>query len=504
MSDVHSRSEPALFPLRTAFANQNFRLRLAVIIGLFLVTAFLAMRSTRNWQPMDAFTDPLVLIFPLIAVIALLLRWPALGLAGVIAAGLVIPFQIGTGTVTKINAAVLLLAMLLGLWVATMVVARKRIELAPSRAVLPLLLFLAAAVISFVVGQMPWFGFAQKASLGAQVGGLGIFILAAGGFFLVANEVRELRWLEAMTWTFLLLASAHVFIKAVPGMRSLVGDPVLERTFNNSTFWVWVYALSFSQAFFNKKLHPFWRAALVVLFLLALVASIIQERAWTSGWLPPLIAVAVILWVSQSRAVWLAFGVGALGLIAKFDSVRQLLFAGDNNYSLVTRLAAWRIIAEIVKANPLLGLGPANYYWYTPLYNIMGYTVQFNSHNNYIDLIAQVGLLGLAFFIWFALALWSLGLWLRDRVPEGFARAYVLGAMGGLAGMLVAAMLGDWLLPFIYNVGLNGFRASLMSWLFLGGLAAIEQMVVEGRLAGRPQPEEGAAFDAIQVEPELS
>ena len=38
----------------------------------------------------------------------------------------------------------------------------------------------------------------------------------------------------------------------------------------------------------------------------------------------------------------------------------------------------------------------------------------------------------------------------------GFAQAYVYGALGGLAGMVVAGMLGDWVLPFFYNVGLAG------------------------------------------------
>ena len=42
---------------------------------------------------------------------------------------------------------------------------------------------------------------------------------------------------------------------------------------------------------------------------------------------------------------------------------------------------------------------------------------------------------------------------------------------------LVAASLGDWLIPFVYNVGLRGMRASILAWIFLGGLAAIEQIV---------------------------
>jgi hypothetical protein len=31
-------------------------------------------------------------------------------------------------------------------------------------------------------------------------------------------------------------------------------------------------------------------------------------------------------------------------------------------------------------------------------------------------------------------------------------------------------------LPFVYNIGLAGFRASVLGWLFLGGLVSLEQM----------------------------
>src|SRR5205823_6261109 len=98
----------------------------------------------------------------------------------------------------------------------------------------------------------------------------------------------------------------------------------------------------------------------------------------------------------------------------------------------------------------------SNYYWYTPLFPIMGYAVRFNSHNNYVDIVAQTGLVGLACLAWLAWAVGRVGWQLRTRVPEGFAQAYVYGALGGLAGTLVAGTLGDWVLPLVYNIGLTG------------------------------------------------
>ena len=147
---------------------------------------------------------------------------------------------------------------------------------------------------------------------------------------------------------------------------------------------------------------------------------------------------------------------------------------------------AWLIILEMLKANPITGFGPANYYWYTPLFAIRGYAVVFNSHNQYIDILAQTGVLGLACFAWFVLVLGRVGWRCATLAPAGFARAYVYGALGGLAGMLVAGALADWFLPFTYNIGLNGFRGGMLAWLFLGGLIFIERQVRKDDRSMRP------------------
>lgn len=37
-------------------------------------------------------------------------------------------------------------------------------------------------------------------------------------------------------------------------------------------------------------------------------------------------------------------------------------------------------------------------------------------------------------------------------------------------------LLADWILPFVYNIGFPGFQASVLVWLFMGGLVALEQI----------------------------
>jgi O-antigen ligase len=406
-----------------------------------------------------------------------LLRWPLVGLVLLIPISLVVPFGIGTGTATSVNATILLLVALLGVWALRMIGGRN-VRLVSSPTIPPLLALVAIAFLSFVVGLQPWIPFAETAPLRAQAGGVAIFVLSTGAFLLVAHVIRDVRWLQRMTWAFLGMAALYVVARMVPGLGVVANVLAQRGAGDGSLFWTWLVALSFSQAVFNRQLGIRWRVALGLLVIGTLAVALLQGRDWTSGWMPPLVALIAVLGVAAPRlalfATLPAFVIGFL----RSERIRSLLLGGDNDYSLSTRLEAAQIVLNIVEqSNPVLGLGPSNYYWYTPMFPILGYAVQFNSHNQYIDLFAQTGIVGLLCFVWFAVALGWVGWRLRTRAPEGFARAYVYGALGGLAGTLVAGGLGDWVLPFVYNIGFQGFRASVIGWLFMGGLVAVGEIV---------------------------
>jgi hypothetical protein len=406
-----------------------------------------------------------------------LLRWPLVGLILLIPSSLVIPFGIGTGTATNLNVTVLLLAFLLAMWTLRMVGSRN-LQLLHSPTVPPLLTLLTIVILSFVVGQQPWIPFAKTAPIRAQAGGVGIFVLSVGAFLLVAHQIRDLRWLRWMTWTFLGMSAVYVVARMTPGLGAVANLLAQRGAGDGSLFWTWLVALSFSQAAFNRDLAPRWRVALGLLVAGTLGVALLQARDWTSGWMPPLVAlIGVLLAAAPRLAVYATIPVLAVGFL-RSERIRGLLLGGDNDYSLSTRVEAAQILLNIVQqSNPILGLGPANYYWVTPLFPIRGYAVQFNSHSQYIDLLAQTGILGLLCFFWFAAALAWVGWRLRTRAPEGFARAYVYGGLGGLAGTLVAGGLGDWVVPFVYNIGFQGFRASVLGWLFMGGLVAVGEII---------------------------
>jgi O-Antigen ligase len=413
-----------------------------------------------------------------LAGILMVIKWRILGLMALPIVSLMVPFAIGTGSQTGINAAVLWLGMLLGLWLLDMIARKRQIRLSPYRPVIVSLIFGVVVVLAFGFGQLPWFA-TRSATLSAQIGGLLIFLMSIGAFLLVAHQIRTTAELKWMILVFLGVGFVFFTIRLFP---ITIAKPIIDKIFVRqavlgAAFYVWLIAIAASQALYNRELPRVWRIVLVVLVLMFFYVTMkADERSWVSGWLPSLAVLFTVILLGRPK--WGVFMViiGCLILILNTGVITGLFVEGDNTYSTISRLAAWKIMAEIIKVNPIFGLGMANYYWYTPLFPIMGYKINFNSHNNYIDLIAQTGLVGLFCYLWFMGELSFLGWRMRLQVPDGFPRAYVIGALGGLVGTLVLAMLGDWVIPFVYNIGMEGFRSSMYPFLFLGGLVALARI----------------------------
>jgi O-antigen ligase len=355
----------------------------------------------------------------------------------------------------------------------------------PSQPVKILVIFSGVCAVSFLLGFVP-LPFSTGASIAAQAGGLALYLISFGGFIITAHYLGGSRSLQWMTWIFIGLGGLYVFSTFFPLIYSFISTRIQYGSIG-AMFWLWLMVLPVSQALFNKRLPMKIRLFLLFIAAATFYRSFIQLQGWTSGWLPGVIAVAVMLFIKSPRTgIIAALFIGGL-VFADAQRGHEVLMAGDNEYSLMTRIEAWRIMGEIIKINPITGVGFSNYYFYTQFYPILGYYVPFNSHNNYVDILAQTGILGLGCFVWFAYAVGRLGLRLIPRVPEGFPKAYTYAALGGLAGMLAAAMLGDWVLPFVYNIGFNGFRASILGWVFLGGLVALERIYLHPESSDYPR-----------------
>ncbi len=209
-------------------------------------------------------------------------------------------------------------------------------------------------------------------------------------------------------------------------------------------------------------------------------------REVISFWIGVVAALGVLLWLRFPRLRWPGLAILLILLAAGILFPTVYEFAGGDaewRMSGVSRIDLSRRVLEVTMHNPITGLGPASYRVYAgvkPLIWRGGHNTWVgavvSSHNNYVDMFSHVGIIGLGIFIWFMVEVARLALRLRKRFVTGFASGYVNGALAAWAGTMVIMVFADWFLPFVYNIGFDGFQASVLLWLFFGGLVALDQI----------------------------
>jgi hypothetical protein len=412
----------------------------------------------------------------------LLLAKPTLGLFALVAAALFIPLEFGTGSDVTVNPVTLLVPAVALVWLLDQV-RRGRVHIVSSPVNLPLTLFLGASLLSLLIGRATWDPFvAVKGNfLLVQLAQWAIFAFSALALWLTANLVTNQRTLWRLTAFFLLLGGGVAILRLVPGLGAWLGR-ITTAAFIRAPFWVLLAGLAGGQLLWNRQLSLAWRAFLVAALLATLVYALIDQQEAVSNWVGIGAVAGVLGWLRFPRLrgplLALVLILALLGVLAPavYD------FAGGEdewNESGGSRLVLIERVIEVTMRNPITGLGPAAYRPYAnmkplPYQNAYWVAPQINSHNNYVDLFAHTGLVGLALFGWFAVEVARLGTRLHRRYTTGFAAAYVNGMIAVGVGSLVIMMLADWILPFVYNIQFVGFQASVLVWLFMGGLLVLD------------------------------
>lgn len=411
-----------------------------------------------------------------------LLQHPYLSPFAIVVAALTIRSELGTGSEVTLNAATMLVPVSLAVWLID-IVRQGQHRLLASRVNLPLLLFLAAGLVSLLVGSATWDPAVPRSSqfLIVQLAQWAIFVFSGLAFWLTAHLMTEVAWLHRLTFFYIALAGGLAILRVVPASA----DAVLNyATFavERAPFWMLLTSVAGGQVLFNKGLSNGWRWFQIGVLVAAFAYALVFHRATASNWVGVVAVLGVLFWLRWSRLRWpVILLLTALGVTGVLSSAIYDFAGGDDEWveSGGSRLLLIERVIKVTMRNPVTGLGPAAYRPYTAMEPLMYYRAywvapQINSHNNWVDLFSQVGLLGLGVFVWFAIEVTALGFRLRRRYPEGFAAGYVNAMLATWAGSLVMMLFADWILPFVYNIGFSGFQASVLVWLFLGGLVALE------------------------------
>jgi O-antigen ligase len=438
--------------------------RLAILVGLFVLIAaevFLVGKSYFTYAIAVA-----VLPFLLIGFKFLLAHFEYSPVVLLVTAAF-IPLKLPTGTGTPLVASLILAIGLVALWILRRMLVEKRLALKPSPANVPALGFMLVTLVSLV-----WSNLLMDPSVTVpatfifvQLGAASVMVVSPAITLLAGNVMTGDRQLKVMVGVLLSIG--------VIGLVENFLDVDLFTVIGGLTS-SWVIALSFGLALFNHHIKRPWKLALFALVGLWFLWNLVLNINWYAGWVPALIAVGVISFF-HSKRLFVAFLVVCVAyfLINYTPIMQNVVFKQSNDGD--TRLAAWTINWTVTSQHLLLGTGPAGYaVYYTTFFPNQAMA----THNNYLDILAETGLVGTFFYVWlFASLVWQgLKVVRRLRGHQDFKEALAVSAFAGLIGCIVIMAFGDWMLPFAYTQTIAGFNYTIYSWLFIGALLALDQI----------------------------
>jgi len=380
---------------------------------------------------------------------------------------LVLPrVELPTGTDTRLPLSLLLALLLTAVWALSMLV-RREWRLTPSPLNMPLLSFAAVTIVS-LGWSLAWRDpglISDSSFIVTQFGALATILVSLSAALLIGNFVTTKRQLNYLLGCFLVFGGLMLLTQLFAIPQSLLNDRGL---------WAsWLIACAYGLLIIQPGLAWHWRALLVAVLVMTLYQTMVVTSGWISGWMPGLVAIAAITFLRSRGAffpVVLIAGAAIYLSLGFFESVAQANIDDGSLERLIIYQQSWRVFRE----HPLLGTGPAGY----AIYYMSYFPNEARStHNNYLDIIAQFGVIGSVVWLWLmGVSLWE-GWRLARRAPPGILRTVTIIATGGWVGALFAMVLGDWVLPFAYNQGIAGYKYTVFSWIFLGTLIAVRRMV---------------------------
>ncbi|MEZ4671834.1 MAG: O-antigen ligase family protein [Anaerolineae bacterium] len=448
--------------------NRTIRISLVVLCLVFTAMSAIMLRQFNANDPFSILRQLAVIIFvggiTAAAWVYRNIEAPALV---VLIVTTVLHDGISTGTDTKITFTFFLLYLWLGIWLFKFVVVERRLKLQPAYTNIPLGLFLGALAISFIwsstfVEEQVGYLYADKI-IPRLMTGL-VIVISPLTSLLYANNVTSEKMLKRLVWW--LIGVGVVF-----GVLRFVTGSVPEPLNDKGQFPAWVTALMLGQLLFNNKLSWKIRAVLVVGVLVWLQEMLGLGITWLSGWVPLFVVAMILVFFRSRKAVLVLALLIVIYGVVKVDDIRNTLNAEEGE-SGSTRALSWQRTFAVTGDHFFLGTGPAGYHFYFTAYGYyeLGGIGSFNlSHNNYVDIMAQTGVVGFMMWIvfWGAQGLNVLRLW-RTPAPSSFLKGTKYALVACYPAILITMMLGDWITPFPYTQTLAGLDYTIWAWILTG------------------------------------
>jgi O-antigen ligase len=311
-----------------------------------------------------------------------------------------------------------------------------------------------------------------------QAGQFAIFALTAAAFLLTANHPLPEGTLRL--WVMFIIAAGFgimAFQAALGWKRNVAGW--------SGVLYVWPVVLLTSQLLFNRTLSRWQKVFGLCALVLWMYWSITVTIGWKSAWVPSLLGILLLLLLKSWR--WFLVAIVLIGgavVTLGPSNVADALLATEQSSATPVRWNLWFDVFRLGGKSPVIGLGPAayTYYWrdssfeswshrYVDPYAFSRDVYAPPAHNMYADIFAQTGAVGLILLLGVVAGGLVLGVRAARRSLTPFGQAYSRGVLCGFAALAIASFFfAEWLLPYVYNLGLRGFTNAVYSWLLLGTL----------------------------------
>jgi O-antigen ligase/Tfp pilus assembly protein PilF len=125
----------------------------------------------------------------------------------------------------------------------------------------------------------------------------------------------------------------------------------------------------------------------------------------------------------------------------------------SQDFSFKRRIATWKFTGMMIKDHPLIGSGIGTF-----KYNTLRYQAEFfaqgenrslyphgfadKAHNEYLQLWAEMGIVGLGIFIWLIISYFRFGLKILRKIKDEYRQGIIIGLMGAIMAVLVDGIFG--------------------------------------------------------------
>jgi O-antigen ligase/tetratricopeptide (TPR) repeat protein len=346
------------------------------------------------------------------------------------------------------------------------------LSLAPLLTWSGLLAILACASAFMLVAYYPFAEQPDSRSDSQFLRQIMLAIIVAGLLVAFVGIVERATWNGKMLWFFVPYDWGQAMFEPLPRARGPFVNPD-----HFAGYLAMVFPLTLACALFPNLLTP-QRAPLAFRIVCAAAAFVILVAVLLSlsrgGWLGLAVGSAVMLLLATPRGIRiarktalekdpepnperqllafarssrfrLALAGGAMVLAvallfvgpdARFDAAMRVQQSASGDYTILDRISAWKSGLALFADFPLVGAGLGASPEILPRYQLPPWSeLYFNhAHNDYLELLAETGIVGTALFAWFAYLLIDRlrrgARWLTPEVTPAFA-----GVVGGIAAM---------------------------------------------------------------------